>query len=745
MHKKSFWDSSQFVLLVTFLFGWVTYNLKLVSINKLLGDMSFELYPYLILGQGILLLITFNVFKKIAEKSELFFYLIAVLIGGSTVFLSIFENLIPFPKFYFFLIIFFSSNLMIQAFDICMRTFSTQRVSLLMNPKFSILILLSYESGIIIGSLSGMLENFISKELLTITQTIPFLILIFILTHLRSNEEKVIKNKTDTKRNITKVPFFKLGLFLFTIVIFTKNIQGFATILAIKSLSEQSAGSLSSIFSKISFVQTFLIIIFLVGNYFNKKKSSNWTIGFYVLMGFQVLAMILLAIFVNPIFIIGLGIIRKIINHTIYSDAQNLFDASLPSSYRLLLKNSFLKIGTIIGLIALSFLSYAVIHNYISRNLVWLLTALIAFTSFVIIKKLLQTFNHFHLNQITNFQKSKSNDIPEIVNSTYALANKSAYKANLTLMMVITQMPPLPLLKALFYSLGEIREIKSIKILKKQYIKQEKELVKVEIIQALSKYDIKFFTEKEDFLNASVVELLSAKNFPHVSKHLFVTLFNLHPKKTIEVIKESLSNENISLDILLYLFYLKQDNLKYFESSLINIFEETQDNRVKLLTSQVLFKLNDRKDEIVTFLQEEFDSKKNFEDTLHVIGNLNLSIFLHKVVKKFRTKGYNHLSLLYCALTLGYEQAGSHIIKILRNGDPFSLPNQIKEFYFLEDKYRFQIYKAFFDHDKDFLFDLIQLLTEHENDFSNDITLIYKEAKRRLIELPQYEYTFKEY
>ena len=258
-----FVDSHLFIYILSFAAGCSIYSLKLISIIKLLEELSFEFFPGLMLIQGIVIFFSTNIFKSISKRSETLFFVLAVLTGAMTVYLGNFKVIKNITTsqdatILYSCIVFLLSTISLLALESTVKLINVKKVSVLRNPNISTLLVLMEELGIFFSALlyilfGEFLAGHGSYNLIPIS---VICIMVFLLAFFDFQEKGTVRttyHKIDgDQNNKEKYKFVPLFIGVFCFVGLTKSFQGFATLIGINEFVAASENNLTNIFSKIA-------------------------------------------------------------------------------------------------------------------------------------------------------------------------------------------------------------------------------------------------------------------------------------------------------------------------------------------------------------------------------------------------------------------------------------------------------------------------------------------------------------
>jgi hypothetical protein len=758
-------DHYLFVFLTSFLFGQATYSLKLISIIKLLNDLSFKFYPLLMFAQMLTIFILVGLFKKLLEKSRFYLHFFVLALGLLCVFFGN-NSFGAQVDWVYSCSIFLISVAVIIGLDMGLKDLIQQKVSLLQNPHVSGQLHFSHEFGVISGAICSLYSINLSKSTSTFIQIFPFFILLIFFLKIYLDERKKSHNNKSFERplleknpsskteniKIKEMPKFALFFILLMIILaLAKNFQGFAMILGIKALNESSDKNIIEIFSYISFIQNGLILFILFRSFFKKKSSTSWKLGHNITLAIHSISMLALSTYGHSFLMIGTGIGRKISFHSFLEPTSSLLLSSLPNHLRQPIRSMAQLVSQPISLILLSIFSFFVIFEYVPAQLIWITSFLIGILGFIVSKKLLLSLNKYHIQKILTYQNNKKLKLSELLNSCRALSNREASNHSLTLLMVNSQRPPSSITKSIIYALGEMKNTKSISLLKKTYLRSEREDVKGEIITSLYKFNDKSLSSF--YIEVFEDILLKNRGLGGLKRDLCILLYSYDEHIMFDVIDKAISvgedNPCTLANILKIIGCVKlKRNKEKALRLLMKYFGNDRPNQVRAnaIVAYLKIRPNDKK---VLAQLEAFSLSKNKDEEIsycYSIGELGLKQFSH-IVKDIDRKYLHKEGVLQISLLrLGENQVLKTLAPLLFSSKEEDTIKWLKFFHHIKkQKVRFSLYSYILEHFPQNINTFILLLKKTGKDFDQDCEIIEQEAQRRKLEITQVEEEYIEY
>lgn len=752
--SKNIYQSNLYTLLLAFNFGWCSYNLKLVSIVKLLDELSFKAYPPLMLILGLSLYGFIKLLRNWAKHSEEKFYFISLIIGGlvnwvaspySNILLdslSIDRNFWAFPCTVFLL-----SSISLFSLEMGIRLVVNKNISILDSPQVSGQVTFVKQLGLLFGAIFVLLlsyyfpaEKFLGGMLSFVFSMALFFPLLKTKKDANSNDIEKFRDGGDDNDsvNIKSLTFFKYLTGLSIIVLLCKNLQGLALLVGMKSWAQSSNKAMEIVFSKISVAQTALILLVLLPDIFQKRTSTGWSKGFNFLFASQVLSMGVIIFFPLPLILISGGALRKIIQYGGVDKSQTLLEANITSGLRLSVKALSQKYSQLIANFLLAFLSFLAFYEYIAFEFLWLFCVLLALFGFWLKKELVHSFNDYHIKTIIKLYSSKVS-LKDAIQCCLALSNKEASKHHLSMLMALQHSPKPALAKNIIYALGEMKNPKSLSVLFKTYKNWDRADIQNVVLQALRKYD----NEKaKAFIEDSFTEfkkLLSEEG--SVDSGLLNTFSKEYKSVIIDICLGKLRDKNLPHEkVIVYLKNLVILKLRDPADDIVNVVRDLVHHENLELKEEAMVFLHRAglsKKEILYEIQKYREAKREDEQRFfaRIHGRLQIQgaketlvTWMNQPDSDVARKYSSEFAL--ALLKLGHFEFVNILAKDFVNRPEIRL-GHIKRIATCSTKIRYLFYGAIMNESREHGAELVNQLYASELDVDEDISIILEESAKR--------------
>ena len=733
---------------LTFLVGICVYNLKLVSIKKLIENLSLEAYPILMAFQGLLIFIFINSLNKITKKSPKLFYYGAFIYGGLVV---AFANFIPESLFgeklyinIFSCLIFLMSTLAVMIIELSLKDLQTKNISILKNPNFSGQLCFSFEMGVIGGAIGTLLGSKISNHLIEgLINTSCFFASLFVLIFLIKKTsfkaaEKTIKEvppnkefESEEKVDIFRFPFVPLMMMLAGILLLSKHIQGFGVILGFVELKKTSGLDISVIFSYLNLAQTGIILFLLLPSLLKLKFQKNtWGNGIKIFLFLQSVSMGLLTFFSPALALIGFGAMRKITQHTFLNKSLPILESTIPKFIRFKIKNNQEKFGQSISYFALALLSGIYIYSPIPSSFLWILGFGMAIWGLVIRKKLLGTINRFQVANITQV------DVFEAVNACYSLGNSESQLHSKALINLLNQHPRPFLAKAIIFSLGRMEKNECIPHIIKYYNEYDREDIQLACVEALlnyKSYDVDLFFTKslQDLIikNTSLGELRV-----NVFKAISTRLKSTCVLTLLQLLNKSEKNDSIIANTIIFLGEIAyQANDESVYAVISKYLDEKYSRRIRSNSILYLYRSKVFHIEAQEALDTFLTSKEFFDRSAvaFLAGNLKIKGLIPFVLKNSFESKHSNSTILVSLIKLGYVEACEWFATLVMCQNEVEALTSLNQLNTVEDvQMRYLVYENIFKQfpDSAEILRFLNYLRKTKRNFDHDRQVIRNEA-----------------
>lgn len=752
--------SEKFIVFIhTFIMGWVVFSLKLTSILKLLDELDFKVYPYIMLTQALTIYLFSKIIIQLSLKNEkifhfftLFWSTIIFMLGMWPLFDQYF--ILNFGMIYPFMIFLLSVSA-IQAVEISMRNISTKSLSILQNPHLSSKLALSFELGAITGPIFIIIIKNILPSLYQYVLTFPLLIGFVSLVLVLKLEQKDVKSigknlqpqkifsyekfKEFLNKKYKFIPYLFLLLGLVAVI---KNVQGFAVIIGIKELKKITNTDFVAIFSYFSIAQTIVIILILFLSFFQGRFSSSWPSSFKKFFGVQFFSLLSISFVSSPFFLVLSGALRKILHRAILNKSITMLISSIPENVRIAIQSIAQQFSQTAGFVAISMLSYLSINGIISFKLVWIMSCFLIIFGFLFIKILLKELNNFQIETVTKFHKEKIS-IYDAVNSCYALANKDASEHHVGLSLLLWWRPRSILTKAIIFSLGRMKNKKNIDTLLKSFDQFERVDIKVSTIYALNQYNsnkvhIFFETTSRDVIDSYIFE--SNDNYYELCKSMCCVSSLYFKDHLIDLYQKHKSDEVILIRIVRLIKLTIHWNKNPVSKKILKEIFCSKSCIIKLEICHSLYLIRKFKKIVIHFIDEIIlEDKKEYEEQLiFLIGKLKLTKFEYFLEQVARKSNFKNIEVLFQLLQLGNYKYCDQTIDCFFSFDYDKQIDFLNVLNFTKPSAnRYPLYYALLKKYPEKIEYFLLLLEETQKNFDIDRQVIFTEAQKQKIEIPK--------
>lgn len=756
MKPQSLRNSNTSVFFLAFFLGWASFSLKLVSIVKLLGELNFELYPLLMLAQGVSLFASLKLMTKVSENNERLFYLISLIAGFIiVVFTNTFEIndwVLSEYGWKYSCIVFILSTLIILAIDVTTRLLVTNKISMLQNPKAASYVTFSGEFGVMVGAtlsyFINLQQSIYPSFVMPFLMSLPFTISLILLFSISGSslpesgrklnpkiEKALSEHSISLKAQLKR--YLPVLIALVTAVMLCKYFQGFAVILGLKQWQENSNQTITAIFSILAVAQNGLVLLMILPSFFEKGRSTVWSKGFNILFYIQSISMFIITIVPTPATLIGTGVIRKIAQRSFLGQSLNMLFSSIPKSVRFEAKSKSQKYAHTIAFVTLSIVSYLAINELIIYAVVWMLALVSALVGIILVRLLIQRLNRFHVENILEFSRCPFN-VYEAISSCYSLANKDAHNYYPKISNIISKKYSRSIFaKALIHTMGEMKNKGAIDYLFNLFAVAKREDVQLEILKALNRFDS---LEVDDFmLNVLKKTMYEDTQRGELRTSFCEVISKRLPEASISAATHAIEkNENDSrvvgnaIDILGEIGHSVQT--KKVQQYLVKFLSNDYPRRVKLNTIRHLYHLPKHRQKIEQLISE-LKRSSTLDDqagAAYLYGALRETGEIEFISElNVQTKRRN-ATVLLSLIRLGDEGAEIDFIHLLREAESAQALVYVKQLYRVrEHAVRYSIYSAILERYPEDISYVLHAMRDSYKNFDRDRQVIIEEAERR--------------
>ena len=743
------WENSlkaPYTFFMTFLLGWSGYSFKLVSVIKLIEELSLSYLPLLMIAQGIFLYFNLTLVQKLRLKFPKFNFYFFYIIFSLIVFSSGYTPIVAFFKSKG-LSIYFSIGLYLISFlggsicEILVKEIQAKNLSVLKNPHQAGQLTMLFEVGILIAAIGTIaITGELGTKILSFWNTLPF-VMSFIsygAFHLISTDRNqaivlpLLKVTPEDSKEVNSFyyPFVPYLLVVVTLLFISKNIQGYATLVGMLEWKKSGDESIAMIFSKFNIIQTILIFAALIPSFFKQKRNPNWARGLNAYFIFQACSMGILCLY-SPVFLLmGTGVLRKIIHHSIVLKSIQQLESSIPMEVRSrvkILQESFGQGG---AYVISGCLLAMILNGPVPAMIVWSFGLVVAISGIVYRKKLLATLNEF---QVANLVKT---DVYQAMSSLYGLACRESSKHYMALVNLLESNPRPLLAKALIYSLGKMEKVNSIPYIISYYKKHDREDVHQEIINSLDcfkghKINL-FFTKclQDLILKQTSLGELRVSVFKSLSKRIKdVALLTL-----LKILEENKSNPPVLANAIILLGEMaKEYHDKEVYSILADFLDAKYARRVRVNAILYLYHSQEHSQAALEALDTFLTSSEIYDRTsvAFVAGNLQLKGLLPFIIKSSEELEHKNSTLLVSLLKLNYKKAAAPLGQFLMSSDEKESLTALNQFNTIKNSLmRYLVYDWIILNFPSELKRFNLLLRKSHRNFDADRQVINSEAKR---------------
>jgi HEAT repeat protein len=747
------WENSlkvPYTFLMTFLLGWAGYSLKLVSILKLIEGLSISYLPAMMIVQGFFLYFSLKLVQKFRLKfpksNFLFFYSILALVvfcAGHPFVTDLVEA--HGLKILFNSGLFLFSFLGISVSEILIKDIQAKNLSVLKNPHQAGQLTLALEVGIIFAAAGTLMTNGESVSLMVASwNSTPFILSLgfFIIFSFFKQDANVESNRaisvvTESKVNPFYYPFIPYLLAVVTLILVSKNIQGYASLLGMIEWKKSGGGTMAIIFSKFNIVQTLIILASLVPSFFKQKSNPNWAMGLNVYFIIQACSMAVLCIYSPAFILVGTGIFRKVIQHSLVLKSMQQLESSIPSEVRAQIKILQESFGQGVAFVVSGLLLALTLNGPVPELVVWGFGLVFAVVGVVYRKKLLTTLNEF---QVANIVKT---DVFQAISALHGLANKESSKHYMALVNLLENNPRPILAKALIYSLGKMEKENAIPYIISYYKKHDREDVHLEIINSLCTFQshkINLFLSKclQDIIlkQTSLGELRVS-----VFKILSTRIKDIALLTLMDILEENKNNPPVLANAIILLGEMAVENNDHELFKILSEFlSSNYPRRVRVNAILYLYHSRDHSQSSLEALDTFLTSSDQFDRTsvAFVAGNLQLKGLLPFIIKSSEELKHSNSTLLVSLLKLGYKKAATLFAELIMNAEEKECLTALNQFNTISSaQMRYLVYDALILNYPNDLKRFNAMLRKTQRNFDLDRQVINAEAKRLGLEIEE--------
>lgn len=730
--------------LLTFLLGFSSYFLKLVSIVKLIDEISLSSYPALMLIQAFTVFSFLSFCTKMSkisnEKLSQFIFLssaVLIMLSNNEWLMSSSKELgIPLVPIIIYLI---SANLGL-ALEISVQTMVSSKASVLKNPQLATQMTFMMEIGAIAGAMVTYFfvagSSYWQKNIL---MTLPFFLMAGIvlgLNKLNTNYKvyQVSKGEEElvepVQVNKYHYPFMYWFIGLVAVISILKFTQGFGMIYGLFELKNSGHEELMKLFSKVSLVQTLIIMTLYLPKLFFRSAKMTWGKGFRFFLWGQTVLMTILAITINPIALIGTDVVRKIIQHVFLDESMGILFSSIPAQARLELRNTAEKYSNMVGFGFLALFSFLGLNGFLPWPVLWGSVGAIAGLGIFLRQKL---YDHLSDFQVSNIVRS---NIDEAIFSCYCLANKEAIKHHYALVSLLKNNPKPELAKAIVFALGEMQDSRTLEFILDYYKKTENEDMQLCVIQAL----VKFKSHRVDlFLLRSLISMIKEQtSLGEIRRSIFFAittrLRNMAVPAILSILEENDQDHRIvanAIVVLCEISELKADEEIY---DVLSCYLEPKYSR-RVRSDAVVGLYHTKKYHLpaVSVLNSFLTSSEQYDRSAvsYIAGKLHLTGLTPFILENSAQANHKSSTLLIALLNLRYPKAHGQLADLIINDTKDMALTAINQLSVINNKkLRYNLYFEIFARYPEKINYLLSLLSESKRDFEMDRQMIIKEARR---------------
>lgn len=724
----------------SFILGLCIYIISIVSVVKLLNHVSLAFYPLVVFIQGFIVLISTSLLSTLIVKREKIFHQGSLIIGILTVGLSFVQTTNQQLELTLTSMIFFFSMISVMWIETSMNHMQTTKTSILSNPHVSVEVSLVHELAIIFASVSGIfikffaLSNFVRGLIFFTPLILAAILFLIIFKDIVRPKEEIKKGNIKYKDLLAEYPFIPWLILLFIILMSAKNLHAFTQMLGMKAMSTLEGSPISKIFSKISIIQSTMIILFLLMVRIVGEKSSSWIKGVRYFLGGQIILMASMSFFPGPIILTGSGALRKLLHRSVLNNSISLLFSSIPSIHRLLISNLTTNLATMVSffVVALFSLAHLVFHVPLAPML-FIITLLICL-SFLVTKKLLLELNSFNVKYITKFHKANVS-MNDATNACLALSNPQAREHFAALSILLWWRPRPALTKAIIYSLGKMHVEENIKTLIDCFNKFDSVNVQKQTALALSEYKTPLV---KHFLLSTCFSLVLAEG--NLKKSLICTIVKILPHEMLALLNTQLLSKNLQPRFIPKILealscFTCKNCIKKIIFITLPFLDCNFNIDIQLAACSVLYPIKQYRKKIydclTKYMAPSFES--DYIKICNFIGNMEIYEYKNFVINaKDHIQPKNYSEYLVCLISLGIPFSYKLFLDELFDsfgGMKMDAIAHIKKFYRVKNSiYRYQFYSLIVNQYPSRIEKLLDILALSDMDFDEDRNLIIKQS-----------------
>jgi len=695
--------------------------------------LPFNYYSWLMLSQGLIFFLFNNSIENHIERHIRRFFLSSAIIGVMLGVVFSFKTAIGISESSFTtaIAIFLIGNLIITQLEISTGTIISHQVSFLKNPTASTKITLSEELGVVFGAcLSFFFANLSHSGFEKLIFFTPFIFLALGLNSISKHENTKTKKKETLEVSLisTQYPFLFSLVILFTTLLCLKNIQGFAMLMGINKLKAAGGQNVSLIFSKISFIQTGIIISILSMNSILKKRIPNWSMGYKYHLTYQFVSMIGLMIAPHYVTYLVSGAGRKISQHTFLKESQVLLYNCLPRPVKATMRVIIERYGQSIAYGVLAAFSYLLINKILTVQSIWFIASLVAAFGLYMRKRLFSILSEY---QVGNIVRS---NIYDAISACSSLMNPEAKIYAKGLVSLIKSNPRPIILKACIRTLGAMEAREAIPELIKIYNQTPREDIQLTIIHAL----VRFKDHHIDvFLMNSLQKIIEKQtSLGELRRSVFLSisyrLKDMAVPAVLSILDRNPEDQRIvanALQVLGEIANARRDN------SILELISPYLDshNQRRVRSNAILYLYGKGKfhqlavANLTTFITSNNEYDKSA--VAFLAGELKIKSLRPYVMETSLKNHHNNSTILISLLKLGDISAPRLLGDLLSHCEESIVKTCIQQLSTVDhDSVRYSVYSSFIHDYPDKINWLLKQLRDSERDFDEDRTLIYREA-----------------
>lgn len=744
------WENSlkaPYTYLMTFLLGWSGYSFKLVSVIKLIEELSLDYLPLLMVVQGFFLYFNLLLVQKLRLKFPNFNFYFFYLFFAVIVFSSGYGPIVSFFKakdvsIYFSISLYLISFLGGSICEILVKEIQSRNLSVLKNPHQAGQLTLLFEIGILFAAVGTIgISGKVGTSFLNYWNSLPFVLSIvgYGIFHVVTKDQRRHFENASAKNNLLDeskqvnsfyYPFIPFLLVVVTLLFVSKNIQGYATLVGMLEWKKSGDQSIAIIFSKFNIIQTLFIFASLIPSFFKQKRNPNWAKGLNIYFIIQACSMGVLCLY-SPVFLLmGTGVLRKIVHHSIVLKSIQQLESSIPAEVRSRIKILQESFGQGGAYVLSGCLLAMTLNGPVPEMIIWSAGLGVAIIGAVYRKKLLATLNEF---QVANLVKT---DVYQAISSLYGLASRESSKHYMALVNLLESNPRPLLAKALIYSLGKMEKENAIPHIISYYKKHDREDVHQEIISSLDcfkghKINLFFAKCLQDLiLKQTSLGELRISVFKSLSKRIKdVALLTL-----LKILEENKNNPPVLANAIILLGEMaKEYNDREIYNILSGFLSSSYPRRVRVNSILYLYHSQEYSQVALEALDTFLTSSDIYDRTsvAFVAGNLQLRGLLPFIIKSSEELEHKNSTLLVSLLKLKYKKAAAPLANLLMTSDEKESLTALNQFNTISNNLmRYLVYDWIILNYPADLTRFNLLLRKSQRNFDSDRQVINSEAKR---------------